>query len=68
MKPREQTTAQLAKALRSMANSIEQRDSFEGSISYEATEKPDLFEVQAFWRVGNSEGQGGSIMIGEDEI
>ena len=67
MKPREQTTAQLAKALRAMADSVERRDSFEGSISYEATDKRDWFEVQAFWRVGNSKGQGGSIMIGEDE-
>jgi len=30
MKPRKQTTAQLVKALRLIANSVEQDDSFEG--------------------------------------
>jgi hypothetical protein len=64
-----QTTAQLVKALRSMADSIEQHDSFEGWIEYTFSEDddPDAFDVKAFWRVGNSEGQGGCIMIGEDK-
>ena len=52
----------VAAALRSMADSIEASDSFEGSLQYTATDR-DTFEVDAFWRVGNSEGQGGAVVI-----
>ena len=64
MKPKQQTKQQLIAALRSIAQSIEENDSFEGSIEYTITGR-NAFDVQAFWRVGNSEGQGGSIMIGD---
>jgi len=64
MKPKQITKTQLVSALRSMADSIEKDDSYEGSIEYEA--KPNgQFDAQAFWRVGNLEGQGGGITIGE---
>jgi hypothetical protein len=70
MKPKQQTKDQLIAALRSMADSIDEGDSFEGSIQYTITGRDvtgqDTFDVLAFWRVGNSMGQGGSIMIGDE--
>lgn len=59
---------QLVLTLRDMANTVERNDSFEGSIQYtcfweqEALEA-DEFEVSAFYRVGNSMGQGGCVLI-----
>lgn len=65
MKPTIQTKEQLLDALRAITEAIENDDSFEGSIQYAATETRHQFEVMAFWREGNSQGQGGSIMIGD---
>ncbi len=62
--PKKQTAQQLAAALRDMAACIEASDSFEGSIAYEALPEKDTFNVEAFYRIGNSEGQGGCRMIG----
>lgn len=64
MNGKKQTAQQLAAALRSMAESIEASDSFEGYLKYEALPEKDTFNVEAFWRVGNSDGQGGSHIIG----
>jgi hypothetical protein len=58
--------AELAAALRDMAARIDADDSFEGRISYSCMEEDcgrGEFEVEAAWRTGNSEGQGGSIII-----
>ncbi len=63
MNPKQQTKVQLIEALRNIAQAIEADDSFEGSIEYSIA-GPQLFDVRAFWRVGNSMGQGGSISIG----
>ena len=63
MNPKRITKEQLINALRDMALSIEEDDSFEGSIHYEIVDR-DSFDVSAFWRVGNSMGQGGSNSIG----
>jgi len=63
--PKKQTAQQLAAALRDMADAIEASDSFEGSIAYEALPEKNMFNVEAFWRIGNSEGQGGSRMIAQ---
>jgi len=65
MKPIIQTKEQLLDALRAITEAVENDDSFEGSIDYIITETRHQFEVMVFWRVGNSEGQGGSIMIGD---
>lgn len=56
---------QLLAVLEDMKKSIENDDSMEGSINYSVMSenlKPGEFEVQAAYRVGNSEGQG-SIRI-----
>ncbi len=60
-----QTTAKLAATLRHMADSVEALDSFEGTIRYEACEEGGMFMVEAFYRVGNADGQGGSRVIGK---
>lgn len=66
MKPIIQTKYQLLAALGSISDGIKSDDSFGGSIEYEA--RPDgLFDVMAFFRTGNSEGQGGSIIIGNTQ-
>lgn len=62
--PVTRNSKQLAAYLRDMAAAVEASDSFEGHIEYEATPEKDMFKVQAFWRVGNSEGQGGSRIVG----
>lgn len=64
MKPKQQTKEQLLAALRSIADSIAVNDSFEGSIEYTITGR-DTFDVRACWRVGNSDGQGGCVIIGD---
>ena len=56
------TKEQLIAALEDIVETIKGDDSFEGRIEYHAESK-DAFEVDAFWRVGNSEGQGGSAVI-----
>lgn len=66
MKASEINKDELATALRSMAAAVEAGDSFEGSIQYSVS-GPRKFEVLAWWRVGNSEGQGGCEMIGESD-
>jgi hypothetical protein len=56
---------QLLTVLEDIKKSIENNDSMEGRISYSIMGedlKPDEFEVEATYRVGNSEGQG-SIRI-----
>ena len=61
-----QTTEQLVKELRSIADAIEQNDSFQGHIEYSRFEGdlgPDEWEVSGMYRVGNSMGQGGMRII-----
>ncbi len=67
MNPKKQTKEQLIAALHGIAQSISENDSFEGTLEY-VVSGPDTFDVRAFWRVGNSEGQGGSIVIGETTL
>jgi len=51
-----------------MADAVERGDSFDGSLEYHARIDSDQdFDVSAVWRVGNSEGQGGIVTIGEDD-
>lgn len=57
---------QTIKVLQSIIYAIENNDSFEGSFNYRI-EDIDTFEVQAAYRVGNSEGQGGMVLIDEDD-
>jgi hypothetical protein len=59
----EMTREDLAAMLRDMAAVVEARDSFEGRIAYTFGSGPDDFEVDAFYRVGNSMGQGGAVFI-----
>lgn len=65
-RPREMLPAELAAVLRDMANVVEARDSFEGSIRYEPVEnsREPMYAVDGFYRVGNSMGQGGAIIVG----
>ena len=65
MKPRNISKDSLLAALRQIIAHVDADDSFEGSIQYAATAERDQFEVMAYYRVGNSEGQGGGVAIGE---
>lgn len=65
MTPKKLTSQELAETLRSMAKSIEENDSFEGSIEYSFTSDPGIFEAMGSFRIGNSEGQGGCVLIGD---
>lgn len=56
----------LLELLNDITESIKANDSFEGRLSYTCLNdacKKEEFEVDAFIRVGNSEGQGGCILI-----
>lgn len=69
------TREQLVEVLHTMAEHVEQGDSFEGSIEYTLpwskeigdpeTDPPDTFRVRAAYRIGNLQGQGGMRMIGQ---
>ena len=52
----------LARFLRDMAACIDGDDSFEGTITYTASD-PDFFEVSAFYRYGNKDGQGSCVLV-----
>jgi hypothetical protein len=57
---------QLIEVLEDMIDVIKADDSFEGSIQYTVMDDdlgPGEFEVGAFYRVGNSIGQGGAVVI-----
>lgn len=59
-------TTALAAILRDMADRIEAGDSFEGNITYSCMNEscgPDEFEVDAVYRIGNTDGQGGMRII-----
>lgn len=61
-----QTKEQLLSILADISAAIQADDSFEGSLSYtvmaEGLERGE-FEVEAVYRIGNSEGQGGMVLI-----
>lgn len=57
---------ELIATLQDMLESVKADDSFEGSIQYTVFDDDlgaDEFEVSAFYRVGNSMGQGGAVII-----
>jgi hypothetical protein len=65
-----QTRRELLAILDDIKSSVERDDSFEGSIEYELREPLVLvghgsFAVRASYRVGNSQGQGGLVMVGD---
>lgn len=64
MKPVPVGKGVLLGTLRDMIDAIERDDSFGGTITYEALPERHTFEVMAFFRIGNSEGQGGSRILG----
>lgn len=53
---------QLLAALEDMIERVHADDSFEGRIEYHLRDD-GAFNVEAFWRIGNSEGQGGARII-----
>lgn len=62
------TKEQLKNLLKNILITIDSDDSFEGRISYTCMDErvpcgKDEFEVDAFYRVGNSEGQGGAHIV-----
>lgn len=54
-----------ANLLRELADSIENGDSYEGSLQYTFTEpaQPGMMNVEAALRTGNLDGQGGMILL-----
>jgi len=61
------TTLELSRELREIASLVEQRDSMEGSIIYEATDERGVYKVGGCYRFGNSEGQGGVRLLEMDK-
>jgi hypothetical protein len=59
--------AHLVAHLEAMQAAVLRDDSLEGFLRYAATEEPTEFEVEAFYRVGNREGQGGCVLIKADD-
>ena len=71
MKPIKIDRERLIGAIKCMLNAVERNDSFEGSIEYscmDPTCNPGEFLTRVAIRVGNSEGQGGTIMLGEPDM
>ena len=59
------TKDELLYILKGMIFSIERRDSSAGHLEYEWSKKPDEYLVAAAVRTGNSEGQGGTVVVGK---
>jgi hypothetical protein len=57
------TKAELLSVLADLVKLVEADDSMEGRLRYEWSSTPGEYEVDAFLRVGNSQGQGGAIVI-----
>ena len=60
------------KVFQSIITAIENDDSFQGSIEYEVVDQNNFecyweFQVFAAYRIGNSQGQGGMVLIKEDK-
>lgn len=58
--------AQLLMLLADITRTVEADDSFEGSIGWIAINR-DNFAVYGAYRVGNSQGQGGMVLLGSEE-
>ena len=67
MRPIKLAKADLITALKDIISVIEEDDSMEGSIEYSFGEECERgeFMVQAAFRTGNSQGQGGMALIGD---
>lgn len=65
LKPVSMTTNELFNLLADIQNGIAKHDSFGGYLHYEASDERDVWDVVANYRVGNSDGQGGTVMIGK---
>lgn len=59
------TKDDFVKLLEATLAAVKEDDSFEGRIAYEMGEQPHTYVVQAVVRVGNSQGQGGVMMVQE---
>lgn len=59
----ERSKEELVTMLRHAADAVEANDSFEGRIAWTFGLEPEAFEVAAFVRVGNSQGQGGVLVV-----
>lgn len=57
------TEEQLLGILADIRERLEARDSMEGTISWCWTEEPGVYNVTGTYRVGNSEGQGGCVLL-----
>jgi hypothetical protein len=65
MRPTTLSKAELADLFLALHYRIADGDSFGGSLEYELDDNGD-FSVQGCYRVGNSEGQGGMVVLGEE--
>ena len=54
---------QLIQLLEQTITALKENDSMEGRIMYQFGDEPGTFNVDAFVRVGNSQGQGGAIIV-----
>jgi hypothetical protein len=59
---------ELLTLLDNVKKSIQEQDSMQGIISYEWADEPGFYMVNAVYRIGNSEGQGGMRIIGKEQI
>ncbi len=57
------TTETFGAMLDDLKQHVVAHDSFEGSLQYEVTDERGVFEVSAFYRVGNQQGQGGCVLV-----
>lgn len=61
------TKKQVAELLRAVADEVESGDSMEGNITWllpqEDDAKPGELDLDAKWRVGNLDGQGGMVIL-----
>lgn len=61
-------TAELVAHLRAMADAISECDSFEGRIEYSIAPVKDSWDVEGFYRIGNTHGQGGMCLFRKGEV
>lgn len=61
------TEDQFIAMMAALVDTLEARDSMEGTISWCWTDEAGVYNVTGMYRVGNSDGQGGCVLLRSEE-
>lgn len=68
MKPTRLTKRELLTHLRDILSGVESGDTLEGNFTWTLPERGGGWDVLGSYRVGNTEGQGGMVTVGQEDF